>query len=105
MFNTIVVGTDGSSTADIAVARGAELARLTGASLHIVSAYTPTPARVVGERASGEYSIGPDYKVDAVLGDAIAKLRAEGLEIQTPRARRETPPTRSSTWRCARAPT
>ena len=83
MFNTIVVGTDGSSTADIAVARGAELARLTGASLHIVSAYTPTPARVVGEKAAGEYSIGPDYKVDAVLGDAIAKLRADGLEIST----------------------
>ena len=83
MFNTIVVGTDGSSTADIAVARGAELARLTGATLHIVSAYTPTPARVVGEKAAGEYSIGPDYKVDAVLGDAIGKLRAEGLEIST----------------------
>jgi nucleotide-binding universal stress UspA family protein len=83
MFNTIVVGTDGSSTADIAVARGAELARLTGASLHIVSAYTPTPARVVGEKAAGEYSIGPDYKVDAVLSDAIAKLRAEGLDIST----------------------
>jgi nucleotide-binding universal stress UspA family protein len=83
MFNTIVVGTDGSSTADIAVARSAELARLTGASLHIVSAYTPTPTRVVGEKAAGEYSIGPDYKVDAVLGDAIAKLRAEGLEIST----------------------
>ncbi len=83
MFNTIVVGTDGSSTADIAVARGAELARLTGATLHIVSAYTPTPTRVVGEKAAGEYSIGPDYKVDAVLGDAVAKLRAEGLDIST----------------------
>jgi nucleotide-binding universal stress UspA family protein len=83
MFNTIVVGTDGSSTADIAVARASALARLTGASLHIVSAYTPTPARVVGGRASDEYSIGPDYKVDAVLGDAIAKLRAEGIEIST----------------------
>ena len=83
MFNTIVVGTDGSSTADIAVARGAELARLTGASLHIVSAYTPTAARVVGEQASGEYSVGPDYKVDSVLGDAIAKLRADGLDIKT----------------------
>jgi nucleotide-binding universal stress UspA family protein len=83
MFKTIVVGTDGSSTADIAVARGAELARLTGAKLHIVSAYTPTAARVVGEKASGEYSIGPDFKVDAVLAGTISNLRAEGIEISS----------------------
>ena len=83
MFKTIVVGTDGSSTADIAVARGAELARLTGATLHIVSAYTPTAARVVGEKASGEYSIGPDYKVDAVLAGTLSNLRAEGIEISS----------------------
>jgi nucleotide-binding universal stress UspA family protein len=83
MFNTIVVGTDGSSTADKAVARGAELARLTGAHLHIVSAYTPTPARVVGEKAAGEYSIGPDFKVDAVLSGTIANLQDEGIEIST----------------------
>jgi nucleotide-binding universal stress UspA family protein len=83
MFKTIVVGTDGSSTADIAVARGAELARLTGAKLHIVSAYTPTPARVVGEKAAGEYSVGPDFKVDAVLSGTIGNLRAEGIDIST----------------------
>jgi nucleotide-binding universal stress UspA family protein len=83
MFKTIVVGTDGSSTADVAVARGAELARLTGAKLHIVSAYTPTPARVVGEKAAGEYSIGPDFKVDAVLSGTIGNLRAEGIDIST----------------------
>ena len=100
MFNTIVVGTDGSSTADKAVARGAELARLTGAQLHIVSAYTPTPARVVGEKAAGEYSIGPDFKVDAVLSGTIANLREQG-----PMRPRAIPRMRSSTWRCARAPT
>jgi nucleotide-binding universal stress UspA family protein len=82
MFNTIVVGTDGSNTADKAVARAAELARLTGASLHVVSAYTPTAARVVGEGSSGEYSVGPDFKVDAVLSGALDRLKAEGIEIQ-----------------------
>jgi nucleotide-binding universal stress UspA family protein len=82
MFNTIVVGTDGSNTADKAVARAAELARLTGASLHVVSAYTPTAARVVGEKTSGEYSVGPDFKVDAVLSGTLDRLQAEGIEIQ-----------------------
>ena len=60
---------------------GPELARLTSAKLHIVSAYTPTAARVVGEKASGEYSVGPDFKVDAVLAGTISNLRAEGIEI------------------------
>jgi nucleotide-binding universal stress UspA family protein len=80
MFNTIVVGTDGSATADIAVARAAELARLTGGSVHVVSAYTPSAARV-GEAASGEYDVCPDYKVDAVLAGTLDRLRAEGVEV------------------------
>ena len=39
MFRSIVVGTDGSATAHAAVTRAAELAALTGADLHVVSAY------------------------------------------------------------------
>jgi nucleotide-binding universal stress UspA family protein len=82
MFNTIVVGTDGSNTADKAVARAAALARLTGATLHVVSAYTPAAARVVGEKSAGEYSVGPDFKVDAVLSGTLDRLQADGIEIR-----------------------
>ena len=39
MFDVIVVGTDGSDSASIAVQRAATLATLTGATLHVVSAY------------------------------------------------------------------
>ena len=39
MFDVIVVGTDGSDSASVAVQRAAALATLTGATLHIVSAY------------------------------------------------------------------
>ena len=39
MYTSIVVGTDGSETASIAVQRATELAELTGATLHIVYAY------------------------------------------------------------------
>ena len=53
MFKTIVVGTDGTETADRAVARAAELAALTGAHLHVVSAYRPAPVRV------GDGSVSP----------------------------------------------
>ncbi len=41
MFEKIVVGTDGSDSAAIAVQRAMEMAKLTGAELHIVSAYRP----------------------------------------------------------------
>ena len=41
MFERIVVGTDGSDTAAEAVRQATELARLTGASLEVVSAYQP----------------------------------------------------------------
>jgi nucleotide-binding universal stress UspA family protein len=41
MFGSIVVGTDGSATAAIAVRHATELAGQFGARLHIVSAYEP----------------------------------------------------------------
>jgi nucleotide-binding universal stress UspA family protein len=83
MFKTIVVGTDGSDTADRAVNRAAELAALTGADLHLVSAYRQAPVRVgdgsVAEAA--EWSVGGDYKADAALQRTIARLRGKGISI------------------------
>jgi nucleotide-binding universal stress UspA family protein len=39
MYRVILVGTDGSETAAVAVRQATELAKLTGAALHIVVAY------------------------------------------------------------------
>ena len=51
MYSCIVVGTDGSDTAAEAVRQAAELARIHGARLHLVSAYSPTlRARLQAER-------------------------------------------------------
>jgi nucleotide-binding universal stress UspA family protein len=44
MYQHIVVGTDGSETAEIAVDTAIELARLTGATLHVVNAHKLTSA-------------------------------------------------------------
>ncbi len=44
MYSKIVVGTDGSSTANEAVRHAALLAKATGATVHIVHAFQPTPA-------------------------------------------------------------
>jgi nucleotide-binding universal stress UspA family protein len=85
MFKSIVVGTDGSDTAAIALERALELARLTGARLHVVSAYEPTPARVGGSKPvaeAAEWAVGSDFQVDAVLERARETARAGDLEIE-----------------------
>jgi nucleotide-binding universal stress UspA family protein len=85
MFKAIVVGTDGSNTADIALRRAIALAGLTGAKLHVVSAYEPKPARVGGNQPvpeAAEWSVGSDFKVDAVLQRARDEGRAGDVEVE-----------------------
>jgi|Tabmets5t2r1_1033131.scaffolds.fasta_scaffold54378_2 nucleotide-binding universal stress UspA family protein len=91
MFSSIVVGTDGSETAEIALKRAVELAALTGAKLHVVSAYEPSPARVGGNKPVAEaaaWSVGSDFKVDAVLQRARDTARGGGgveVEVHAPK--------------------
>jgi nucleotide-binding universal stress UspA family protein len=88
MFSSIVVGTDGSDTAEIALRRAIELARLTGATLHVVSAYEPSPARVSGNQPAAEaaeWSVGSDFKVDAVLQRARESARELEIEVHAPK--------------------
>ena len=82
MFKTIVVGTDGSETAERAVARTAELARLTGARVHVVSAWAPAALRVGGGTVAeaDEWALGSDAQVDGVLQRTVAQFRGDGLE-------------------------
>jgi nucleotide-binding universal stress UspA family protein len=88
MFKSIVVGTDGSETAEIALRRAVDLARLTGAKLHVVSAYEPSPARVGGNQPvpeAAEWSVGSDFKVEAVLERAQATAHDVDLEVHAPK--------------------
>jgi len=88
VFKRIVVGTDGSETATQAVSQAIELARLTGASLSLVSAYQPAAGRRVeaeqaGAPADVQYEIGPREDVNLVLDAAAADAKQEGIEVQT----------------------
>ena len=88
MFSRIVVGTDGSETAAEAVRQAANLAKLSGAQLSIVSAYEPvSKRRVEGEQlhapADVQHEIGPREDVNLVLDAAAAAAKKEGLEVQT----------------------
>jgi nucleotide-binding universal stress UspA family protein len=88
LFTRIVVGTDGSETAAEAVRQATSLAKLSGATLSIVSAYSPLrAARPDGEKLEApndvQYEIGPREDVNMVLDVAAAAARKEGVEVQT----------------------
>jgi nucleotide-binding universal stress UspA family protein len=82
MIESILVGTDGSPTAAVAVAHAVELARALTARLQIVSAYEPVP----GQRPRGanltvtsdeEWTVNPREDVLALLASAAAGAVAE----------------------------
>ncbi len=84
MFASIVAGTDGSSTAQVALEAAVDLARLAGARLHIVSAYEP----VSEERMRSEsldvpqdvqWTVGPRADVLELLEQARRTAAAAGV--------------------------
>src|SRR5438128_2352880 len=86
MFNSIVVGTDGSDTATQAVRQAADLARSVGAKLEIVSAYEPVSAQRLGEERRQapedlQWAINPREDVDATLEAAASLARDAGVEV------------------------
>lgn len=88
MFNRIVVGTDGSETAGEAVRHAVELARMSGAQLSIVSAFSPAAkGRVAGEQrdapADVQHEFGPREDVNLVLDTAAGTAKQQGVEVQT----------------------
>lgn len=86
MFKSIVVGTDGSDTANQAVRQAVDLARAVGAKLELVSAYEPVPAqRLSEERRQApedlQWAINPREDVDATLEAAAAIGREAGVSV------------------------
>lgn len=82
MYNSIVVGIDGSPTAEVALERAIELACVSGARLHVVSAYEPVPARVSGAPAGENFQAASDFKADAVLQRALDRSATRKLEVE-----------------------
>jgi len=82
MYNSIAVGIDGSATAEIALGKAIELARGSGARLHVVSAYEPVPTRVSGGAPAAEgYQAPPSFKADAVLERALGRAGTKELQV------------------------
>ncbi len=96
MFGSIVVGTDGSDTAQEAVKQAIELARIDGAALEVVSAYEPVSAQRLRDEASEapkdmQWSIGPREDVDATLTTVAEQAKEAGVETVRTFARQGDP--------------
>jgi nucleotide-binding universal stress UspA family protein len=84
MFGSIVVGTDGSQTAQEAVRQAVALAQALNSRLEIVSAYEPVPVARLREEAQQvpadlEWMINPREDVDATLREAAALAEEAGV--------------------------
>ena len=89
MYSCIVVGTDGSDTAAEAVRQAAELARIHGARLHLVSAYSPTlRAKLQAEREllpeEERWMASPGEQAERVLTEAAKGAEAQSANSAAP---------------------
>ena len=88
MFSSIVVGTDGSETATLAVREAIDMAKAVGATLQLVSAYAPvSEQRLRAERrdapADVQWAINPRQEVEAALAEAAELAGEAGVKVNT----------------------
>jgi nucleotide-binding universal stress UspA family protein len=88
LTDPIVVGTDGSASAERAVERAGELAQALGTPIHVVSVYGSTPAGA-WMAAAGGVAVGDVTTEDAqkaaeeVVTRAREQLERRGLSVRT----------------------
>ena len=88
MFDSMVVGTDGSETAQEAVRQASDLAKRLDAKVHLVSAYEPVPeGRLREERQQVpddlQWMVNPREDVSATLEEAAKDLEEQGVKVET----------------------
>jgi nucleotide-binding universal stress UspA family protein len=76
MFKNIVVGIDGSGTANQALEKAAQLAKATGARLHVVSAFDSSAslATLSGDPLASTAAVSAGAQLEAALKDHTARL-------------------------------
>ncbi len=85
MYDTIVVGTDGSATASTAVEHAAKLAASTGAQLHVGMASPSIPTLVAPDMmvATADWTAASEQATTAALDAAADIASAAGAEATT----------------------
>jgi nucleotide-binding universal stress UspA family protein len=81
MFETVVVGVDGSATAAEAARQAIELVKLSGGTLHMVSAYSGHGLTVgTGDAAK---ALGSGELARSVLDDLESRAKIAGVRVET----------------------
>jgi nucleotide-binding universal stress UspA family protein len=83
MFESVVVGVDGSATAAEAFRYALDLVKLSGGKLHLVTAYKKTVVSTSGLPDEFVDVAGPGAQASALLDDLASRARAAGIEAET----------------------
>lgn len=86
MKESIVVGTDGSESAQRALDEAVRIAKALDAEVHVVSAFEPLRgAKVTGapEGAAKVWAPLPDSKVEATLSQAVSHVRLRDVPVSS----------------------
>ncbi len=91
MFDVIVVGTDGSETASVALGKAIELAAQSGGVLHVVHAHRLVSTAQLGQAAIvgaptfdlGQVNRGIEEDSRQVCERAAAQAKAAGVKVET----------------------
>ena len=88
MFGSIVVGTDGSETANEAVRQTTELAKAVGARVMIVSAFEPVGNQRLREERQQvpedmQWMVNEREDVDSTLSEASERIQEAGVDVET----------------------
>ena len=88
MFGSIVVGTDGSETANEAVSQATDLAKAVGARINLVSAFEPVGnQRLREERTQApddlQWMVNEREDVEATLRKAAEQIDEAGVKVET----------------------
>jgi nucleotide-binding universal stress UspA family protein len=88
MFGSIVVGTDGSETANEAVRQTTELAKAVGAKVMVVSAFEPVGNQRLREERQQvpedmQWMVNEREDVEATLKQAGEQIEAAGVPVET----------------------
>jgi nucleotide-binding universal stress UspA family protein len=86
MGDSIVVGTDGSESAQLAVKEAVRLAKALDAEVHVVSAYEPLRGAHIEGAARGAAAVWqplPDSQVEGILSQTAAAVKVQGLSVTT----------------------
>ncbi|HEY1524534.1 MAG TPA: universal stress protein [Solirubrobacteraceae bacterium] len=84
MSDKIVVGTDGSETAERAVEEAVRLTRALDGELHVVTAYRALRGAKVSapEGAAKVWAVLPDSQAQAILDEATSRVRVAGVKVE-----------------------